>query len=101
MTEFLKTSELTETKAFVRSFSKEIVVGPRRAGILYSLPTPEDSPIGSVESAEVALNGRVISTVRCGTPGGSHHRVARAFITAHKSALVSYISYETQCYVVF
>ena len=71
MTEFLKTSELTETKAFVWSFAKEIVVGPRRAGILYSLPTPEYSPIGRVGNAEVALNGRVISTVRCGTPGGT------------------------------
>ena len=69
MTEFLKTSELT--KAFVRSFAKEIVVGPRRAVILYSLPTPEDSPMGIVDNAEVALNGRVISTVRSGTPGGT------------------------------
>ena len=31
------------------------------------LPTPEDSPIGSVDNAEVVLDGRVMSTVRCGT----------------------------------
>ena len=68
MSEFLKTSELTETKAFVRCFVKEIAVGCGRAVILYSLPTPEDSPIGSVDNAEVVLDGRVMSTVRCGTP---------------------------------
>ncbi len=71
MSEFLKTSELTETKAFVRSFAKGIAVGPGRAVILYSLPTPDDSPIGSMDNAEVALNGRVMSTVRSGTPGGT------------------------------
>ena len=71
MSEFLKTSELIEIKAFVRSFSKEIFVGPGRAIILYPLPRPGDSPIESVDNAEVALNGRVMSTVRSGTPGGT------------------------------
>ena len=40
MSEFLKTSELTETKAFVRSFVKEIEVKPGKAAIVYSIPTP-------------------------------------------------------------
>ena len=44
MSEFLKTSELTETKAFVGSFVKEVVVKPGRAAIIYSIPTPDDSP---------------------------------------------------------
>ena len=69
MSEFLKTSELTETKAFVGSFVKGIVVKPGKAAIVYSLPTPDDSPIGGADAAEVALNGRVRSTVRHGTPG--------------------------------
>ncbi len=69
MSEFLKTSELTETKAFVGSFVKETVVKPGKAAIVYSLPTPDDSPIGGADAAEVALNGRVRSTVRHGTPG--------------------------------
>ena len=56
MGEFLKSSELTETKAFVRSFVKEIVVKPGRAAIVYSIPTPDDSPIGGAD-AEIALNG--------------------------------------------
>ena len=38
MSEFLKTSELTETKAFVGSFVKEVVVKPGRAAIVYSIP---------------------------------------------------------------
>ena len=68
MNEFLKTSELTQTKAFVHSFVKEIQVKPGKAAIVYSIPTPEDSPIGAADAAEVALNGRVRSTVRYGGP---------------------------------
>ena len=45
MGEFLKTSELTETRAFVNSFVKEVVVRPGKAAVIYTLPTPEDSPI--------------------------------------------------------
>ena len=66
MSEFLKTSELTETKAFVGSFVKEVVVKPGRAAIVYSIPTPEDSPIGRADAAEIALNGRVMNSVRHG-----------------------------------
>ena len=66
MSEFLKTSELTETKAFVRSFVKEIEVKPGKAAIVYSIPTPQDSPIGGANAVEVALNGGVRSTVRHG-----------------------------------
>ena len=68
MSEFLKTSELTQTRAFVHSFVKEIEVKPGRAAIVYSIPTPEDSPIGGADAAEVALNGRVRSSVRHGGP---------------------------------
>ena len=68
MSEFLKTSELTESRAFIRSFVKEIEVRPGRAVIHYTIPTPEDSPIGGADAAEVALNGGVRSTVRSGGP---------------------------------
>ena len=74
MSEFLKTSELTETKAFVRSFVKEIEVKPGRAAIVYSIPTPEDSPIGGANAVEVALNGGVRSTVRHGGPAWTRTR---------------------------
>ena len=68
MNEFLKTSELTETKAFVHSFVKEIEVKPGKAAIVYSIPTPEDSPIRGADAAEVALDGRVRNSVRHGGP---------------------------------
>ena len=68
MSEFLKTSELTETKAFVRSFVKKIEVKPGKAAIVYSIPTPDDSPLGGADFAEIALNGGVRSTVRHGGP---------------------------------
>ena len=68
MSEFLKTSELTETKAFVRSFVKEIVVKPGRAAIVYSIPTPDDSPAGGADAVEIALNGGVMNSVRHGGP---------------------------------
>ncbi len=71
MSDFLKTSELTETKAFVGSFVKEVVVKPGRAAIVYSIPTPDDSPMGGADAAEIALNGRVMNSVRHGGPGGT------------------------------
>ena len=71
MSDFLKTSELTETKAFVGSFVKEVVVKPGKAAIVYSIPTPEDSPIGGADAAEIALNGRVMNSVRHGGPCGA------------------------------
>ncbi len=73
MSEFLKTSELTETKAFVGSFVKEVVVKPGRAAIVYSIPTPEDSPIGGADAAEIALNGRVMNSVRHGGLSKTSH----------------------------
>ena len=69
MSEFLRTSELTETKAFVRSFVKEVEVVPGRATIVYTIPTPQDSPIGGGDTAEVALDGGVMNSVQRGGPG--------------------------------
>ena len=69
MSEFLRTSELTETRTFVRSFVKRITVKPGQAVIHYTIPMPEDSPIGSADAAEVALSGGVMSAVRVGRPG--------------------------------
>ena len=68
MSEFLKTSELTETRAFVHSFVKEVQVKPGKAAIIYSIPTPDDSPIGGADAAEIALNGRVMNSVLPGGP---------------------------------
>jgi len=51
MSEFLKTSELTETRAFVKSFVKEVLVKPGRAAVIYSLPMPDDSPMGTQQNS--------------------------------------------------
>ena len=51
MSEFLKTSELTETRAFVHSFVKKIEVKPGKATIVYSIPTPDDSPMRGADVA--------------------------------------------------
>ena len=61
MSQFLRTSELTETKAFVRSFVREVLVRPGGATIVYAIPTPEDSPIGGADAADIALNAGVRS----------------------------------------
>ncbi len=74
MSEFLRTSELTETKAFVRSFVKEIEVAPGKATIVYTIPTPSDSPIGGADKAEVALNGDVMNSVQRGGPDWTKSR---------------------------
>ena len=68
MREYLRTSALTESRAFIRSFVKEIQVRPGKATIHYSILTPEDSPIGGGDSAEVIMNGGVMSMGHVGGP---------------------------------
>ena len=70
MSEFLRTSELTESRAFIRTFVKEIAVKPEMATIRYTIPMPPDSPIGAADSAEVGLSDPVMSTVRSGCRAG-------------------------------
>ena len=69
MRNFLLKSDLTESRAFIKSFVKEIEVAPGRAVIRYSIPMPEDSWIPGRDMEEVALTSPVLSTVHCGGPG--------------------------------
>ena len=39
---------------------------PGRVAVIYSLPMPDDSPIGEADTAELALSGRVIASGRSG-----------------------------------
>ena len=64
MSDWLRTSDLAASKAFIRSFVKEIVVKPRVATIRYTVPTPRDSPIGGGDAAEVGPGDPVLSTVQ-------------------------------------
>ncbi len=68
---FLMESELTERKAFIRRFVKEIAVRPGKATILYTIPMPFDGRVAGRVSENVPLPGSVLSTVRPGTPGGT------------------------------
>ncbi len=71
MSEFLKTSELTESRAFIESFVKEIVVSPGSAVVRYTIPMPEDSRIPGRDAEEVALHSPVLSIVKYGGAGGT------------------------------
>ena len=77
MSEFLRTSELTETKSFIRSFVKRIAVRPGRAVIHYTIPRPQDSPLLGADAAEVESSKAVRSTVPFGRPKGT---VLRTFV---------------------
>ena len=66
MSEFLKKSELTERRAFIETFVKEIVVVPDNALMRYTIPMPEDSRIPGRNAEDMALNGSVLSTVKNG-----------------------------------
>ena len=68
MSDFLMESELTETRAFIRSFVKEIGVVPGKAVIRYTIPMPQDSPISGRDAQEIALGAPVLSSVTHGGP---------------------------------
>ena len=71
MSEFLKESELTERRAFIETFVKEIVVMPGDALVRYTIPMPDDSPRPGRNAEEIALNGGVLSTVKNGGAQGT------------------------------
>ena len=70
MRDFLNESELTERRAFIESFVKEIVVMPGDALMRYTVPMPDDSLIPGRAAEKVALNGSVLSTVKNGGAEG-------------------------------
>ena len=71
---FLNESELTERRAFIESFVKEIVVQPGNALVRYTIPMPQDYPIGGMDAEEVALHAPVLSTVKSGGPDWTKSR---------------------------
>ena len=68
MRDFLVESELTERRAFIESFVKEIVVTPDDALLRYTVPMPEDSMIPGGATEKVALDGAVLPIVKKGGP---------------------------------
>ena len=74
MRDFLNESELTERRAFIESFVKEIVVMPGDALMRYTVPMPDDSLIPGRAAEKVALNGSVLCTVKNGGPAWTRTR---------------------------
>ena len=71
MKDFLNESELTERRAFIQSFVKEIIVVPGDALLRYTVPMPDDSLIPGRSAEKVALNGSVLPTLPDGGPEGT------------------------------
>ena len=93
MSEFLNESELTERRAFIESFVKEIVVRPGNAVVRYSIPMPEDSLIPGRVAEEVALHGPVLSTVKLGGPDWTKSRTeADSEVTPSEGMGIVYVS---------
>ncbi len=67
MRDFLEESELTERRAFLESFVKEIVVMPGDALIRYTVPMPEDSLIPGGVTEKVALKSALMTTAASGS----------------------------------
>ena len=76
MRDFLDESELTERRAFIESFVKEIINMPGDALMRYTVPMPDDNLIPGRATFSVALNGSVLSTVH---DGGPESTVLRTF----------------------
>ena len=53
MSDFLMTSEITESRAFIKSFVKEITVKPGKAVVYYTIPISQ-----STRKAQVLMGGR-------------------------------------------
>ena len=82
MRDFLKESDLTERRAFIKSFVKEIVVMPGDTLLRYTVPMPDDSLIPGRAAEKVALNGSVLSTLSGGGADGTEiGRVRGVFVS--------------------
>ena len=55
---FLQASERAESRAFIKSFVREIAVAPGAATIRYALPLPEDGQLPGGDTAAEALKAR-------------------------------------------
>ena len=81
MSTYLQTSELTERRAFIESFVKEIEIGPGEAKVRYTIPMPQDSRIAGLDAEEMAIPRPVLSTVNHGGPRRTDLRTFRWEVT--------------------
>ena len=93
MQDFLVVSELTERRAFIESFVKEIIVTPNDALLRYTVPMPEDSLIPGGATEKVALDGAVLPTVKNGGPDWTKSRTeADSEVTPSDGMGIVYVS---------
>ena len=71
---------LTERRAFIESFVREIVVMPDNAFVRYTIPMPDDSRISGMDAEELALHAPVLSTVKYGGPDWTKSRTEAALL---------------------
>ena len=74
MNRFLRKSELTERRAFIETFVKEIKLLPDNAVVRYTVPMPDDSLIPGEKVQEIPLNGSVVSPVDVSPPNWTKSR---------------------------
>ena len=74
MSRFLQKSELTERRAFIETFVKEIELLPDNAVVRYTVPMPDDSLIPGKKVQEIPLNGSVVSSVNGSPPNWTRSR---------------------------
>ena len=77
MKDFLEESELTERRAFIETFVKEILVVPGDALLRYTVPMPDDSMAPGKATEKVAFPDAVLSTVHDGGPTRTELRTFR------------------------
>ena len=63
MDDFLDRSELTERRAFIESFVREIVVMPGQILLRYTVPMPDDSPMTGKVTERVAMDGSSLPAI--------------------------------------
>ena len=68
MGEFIRTSDLTKSKAFLHSFVTNISVKGHEAVIHYMVPVPDDSPISQTNTGEIDLGADFRSTAWSNIP---------------------------------
>ena len=70
MRDYLKDSDLMERRTFIKSFVREIVVGPGHARLRYTLPMAHDSRAPGMDTEVLALPMLVPPTVTRNGPSG-------------------------------
>ena len=93
MKDFLEESELTERRAFIETFVKEILVVPGDALMRYTVPMPDDSRAPGKVTEKVALPDAVLSTVHDGGPDWTKSRTeADSDVTPSEGMGMVYVS---------